>query len=30
MERLDAVGGRLDIASSAAGTTVCARVELEV
>jgi two-component system NarL family sensor kinase len=30
MERLDAIGGRLDIASSAAGTTVCARVELEV
>ncbi|WP_322403281.1 cache domain-containing protein [Massilia luteola] len=29
MERLDAIGGHLDIASSAAGTTVCASVELE-
>lgn len=28
-ERLDAVGGHLDIASSAAGTTVCASVDLE-
>ena len=29
VERLDAVGGHLDIASSAAGTTVCASVDLE-
>jgi two-component system, NarL family, sensor kinase len=29
MERLDAIGGHLDIASSAAGTTVCASVDLE-
>jgi two-component system NarL family sensor kinase len=29
MERLDAIGGHLDIASSASGTTVCASVELE-
>ena len=29
VERLDAVGGYLDIASSAAGTTVCASVDLE-
>jgi len=29
VERLDAIGGHLDIASSAAGTTVCASVELE-
>ena len=29
MERLDAIGGTLSIDSSAAGTTVCASVELE-
>ena len=29
MERLDAIGGHLDIASSAGGTTVCASVELD-
>jgi two-component system NarL family sensor kinase len=29
IERLDAIGGRLDIASSAAGTTVCASVHLK-
>jgi signal transduction histidine kinase len=28
MERLDAIGGALAITSSAAGTTVCANVDL--